>query len=262
MAYVAAGPNAPKTSIDFAVITDSFNTIIAHWQAYLTAGVVMIGVSLPVALADLVPSPTEIGFSGFKYDFAVLLTVQVLLFLPTLIVTPLMCFGVTKYTLNVTRGNAPDMAHIWEGFRHPFAYLWTAVLSGFVSFLGLILCIIGAYVTGGLMMFAYPLKVDTNVSGSLAVSMSWAMLKHEWLLGAVLYLVLGMIAGLGAFVEPIGAAFTLPFMFVAQVHLYNRFTGHYVAPPPVPQQQTPAPGQSAPPTPQPPPSGPNPYSKS
>ena len=111
-------------------------------------------------------------------------------------------------------------------------------------------------------MFAYPLKVDTNVSGSLAVSMSWAMLKHEWLLGAVFYLVIGMIAGVGGYFLSIGLMCTLPFLYIAQVHLYNRFTGHHIAPPPVQQQQPPAPGQSVPPTPQSPPSGPNPYSPS
>lgn len=247
MAFATPGPNYPQRKIDFGVITDSFNTLIAHWQAYLTAGVVMIGSSLPAVFLGLVPMPSEFGFEGFDFDFAFLFTAEVFLFLPTLIVVPLVCFGVTKFTLNVTRGNQPDPKHIWEGFRNPLGYLWTAILSGLVTFLGIFLCCFGAYVTGGLMMFTYPLKVETNSSGSEVVSSSWEMLKGDWFMAAVFYLVVGMIAGLGSTFIAIGAVFTLPYMYIAQVHLYNRYTGHYIPPQPQQPQQPhspyPRPGQ-------------------
>ena len=228
MAFATPGPHQQNRRVDFEVIGDCINTYIAHWQAYLTAGVVMLASAAPLYVVDLLPSLPDLGEKGNAIKVGAFLTYELLWLLPSLLLTPLMCVGVTKYTLNITRGGEPDMSHIWEGFRNPLSYLWMAFLTGLVSFLGILLCCFGMYVTAGLMMFTYPLKVETNASAGECVSTSWDMLKDQWGMAAVFCFVIEAIGSLAGTYESIGFALLWPFVYIAHVHLYNRYTGHHV----------------------------------
>lgn len=237
MAYNALGPGTPQRAIDFSVISESFNLLIAHWKVYCTAGAIAFLLLIPIyglqfafALVD------SLSVSSFlEENIALLLVFGMLLMVAMLVIQVAMIVGVTKFTLNVSRGLPADVSDLWYGFKDPLGYIGAMILIGLMMMVGVLACFVGTLVVAGLTMFVFPIKVDQQVSATEAISQSWEMLKDEWLMASLFAIVASIIQQIGGYACGIGMIFTFSFLYIAPVLLYNRYTGHYVHP----QQQAP-----------------------
>lgn len=252
---------SPREGIDFAIVSEAFALLGQHWKVYATAGVVALLAALPGQLIGVLPVFADAGLiesSAWTSESVALLTYP--LSFMAYVFDALMAVGVTLFTLNVIRGLPASPSDIWAGFRDPLGYIWLMILSGIVGLLGLIGCIIGVFVTMGLMMCVYAIKVDRNVTASDAVVQSWHMLKGEWAMAAVFFFVVSLISALGLLACCVGYAFTFSFQYIAAAILYNGYVGYvpqqsqqsvspyprpgqpgYGTPPTQPQEETPRP---------------------
>ncbi len=235
MSY-GAPSQSPPGGIDFGIVSEAFTLLTEHWKVYTVAGIVVLVASAPNQILTLPQSLAEAGIIEWTgWTTAPFGVLSLSLTLITYLFQALMAAGVTCYTLNVIRGKPASPSDIWIGFKDPLGYVWLMILSGIVGLLGIIACCIGVFVTTGLMMFVYALKVDRSLSATDAVAESWQMLKREWGMAAVFIFVIGFISGIGVIACGIGFAFTFAFQYIAAAILYNRFIGW------APQHQQPAP---------------------
>lgn len=100
-----------------------------------------------------------------------------------------------------------------------------AFLVGLCTALGVIACYIGAFVVGGLLMFAMPLIVDRNMAPVDAMKLSFETLKKDVAMAAIFYFVIGLCASIGGVACGIGAVFTFPVMPLAIAMVYRDYFG-------------------------------------
>lgn len=215
-----------RRDIDFGIISESFQMLVAHWKPYTIAGAVSLIAFIPSQIVGIAPLLKVMANpSAPPADPFANLALQYGLLIPALFINMFLAAGVSRYTLNVVQGFPADTSDIWEGFRDIPGYFATSFLAGLVGFLGIFACCIGTIVTCGLMMFAVPAKVAKGITPTAAISESWNLLKDQWLMAGVFYLVLSLISGLGSIACFVGQAFTYSFMYIGATILYCRYNG-------------------------------------
>jgi hypothetical protein len=224
----------PRQEIDWSVISEGFNLLFRHWQAYIVPGILVLVIYAPAVVIGYMPLFMAIMNNTAPDPFAAMGLLYLLLGIATL-VTLFVYPGIVLYTLNVVRGVPATTSDLWIGFKDPLGYFAVMFIAGLVTFLGVFACCIGVLFTAGLMMFALPIKVATGCTASDAVSQSWNMLKSQWLMAGVFYFVVNLISQLGSYACYIGLALTMPFLYIAPTLLYCRWVGIG----PVPQQADP-----------------------
>lgn len=228
MAYAVPGQQRPQPGIDFAVISEAFSYLTAHWRVYCIAGGIIFLVQIPGQVMSFLPLLEIMGtISSSPIDPTTATNIQYAMMVPVWLISIFLQVGIVNYTLKVRRGEPYSTSDLWVGMKDPVGYIWAAFLAAIVSMLGVIACIIGVLVTTGLMMFVLPAKVDQRLSGSDAVAESWNMLKSEWIMAALFVIVIGLISSLGVFACCIGMVFTMPFMYIAQTLLYCNYKGYF-----------------------------------
>jgi hypothetical protein len=105
--------------------------------------------------------------------------------------------------------------------------VWSHVGAGlifvFAVMVGSIACYIPGFIVGGLLMFIHPIIVHQRVGAPEAIRLSWSMLKpHIWTaLG--FYLLVSLVAGLGALLCGIGLLASYPIYALAISIVYRDF---------------------------------------
>jgi hypothetical protein len=160
--------------------------------------------------------------------------------------------GFYGLALRQVRGEALTVGGLFDGFRQLPALL----VAGFIVYLcvtiGSYLCVLPGLVLGGLFMFVPLLIMDRKLGPIQALTQSVELLKSQWIMAAVFYFVVSLIAGLGAIVCLVGVLVSLPLLFLSVAVGYSAMTQ-----PPMPPQM-PGYGPSTPGVWPPPPSvGPN-----
>jgi hypothetical protein len=215
-----------RRDVDFGVISEAFELLTKHWQPFTLAGAIFIVAQLPSFVVTFLPLVSL--FSGSDLPGSDPISAALLqygLLFPAVLVAVFLSFGVTRFTLNVVTGQPTSKSDIWYGFKDIPGTLALSLLVIIVTLLGMVGCCIGVVVTGGLVMFAIPIKVATGANATRALAESWNMLKSQWLMVACFNLVVVLISQLGQMACYVGQAFTFSFEFIAATLLYCRFVG-------------------------------------
>lgn len=136
--------------------------------------------------------------------------------------------GLYRMALRQARGKTISATGIFSAFDVAlpliFVGLLIAVLSGIVD----LLRVRGLGVTGvlwvGLLMFAPLAIVDRRLSTPAAIMESLRLLRKQWLMAALFFLVLSYVSVLGMFVCGVGILATLPLQFLSLAVGYLSFT--------------------------------------
>jgi len=157
---------------------------------------------------------------------------QLLRFLPfTLLLAPfnaILLGGLYRMALRQARGEAISATGIFSAFDVALPLLLVGlVIAVLINVVNLLLPP-GAGLLNllwqGLFMFAPLAIVDRRLSAPAAVVESFSLLKKQWLMTALFFLVLTIVSALGGLICGVGIVATLPLLFLSLAVGYLSFT--------------------------------------
>lgn len=100
-----------------------------------------------------------------------------------------------------------------------------ALLQTVIVAIGLALCILPGIVAIALLMFSVPLVVDQRIRGVEAIRQSFEMLKSQWLMATLFFIVVSTLGFVGFLLCGVGLILTLPLYYLSVAVAYNDFAG-------------------------------------
>lgn len=220
-------PQQPK--IRFEAISDAWHFFAAEWQTWVVSMLigllVMAGIPAVFALASILPSALSDREPGPELIVGLIL---VMVFCSLLLGAWIMA-GWYKMASNQVRGIPISIADTFSQAHLIPKMLGVYILYSLGMTVGILGCYVGAFVVGGLLMLAMPLAVDQPLGVFECLSRSFEKLKKDWLLASLFYLVVYVLAGLGAYVCCVGLLVTYPLMFLSIAVVYRDV---FLTPPP------------------------------
>jgi zinc-ribbon domain len=133
--------------------------------------------------------------------------------------------GLYRTAFKQMRGETISIGDLFSGKDLMVNMLLTLLLVGLCTIGGAFLCIIPAYIVGGLLMFSVPLVVERGLSPVDALRASFEKTKGNWLMFTLFAFVLALIAGAGAIACYVGMLLTYPLYFLITAVAYRDVFG-------------------------------------
>lgn len=223
-----SGNRRYKPYIDWDVITESFSLMWPKFGTWFSAGAIfgLILLAFIAAGAGLYFAVVGFDFESLVFSYTTQLVLQAVIYgvliLGYAIIGPLLA-GMCLMALKARRGQEYGLTDLFS----PFSRFFDFALASFTIYLMVLVatfcCYIPGLVIGALTMFILPVMVDKGYSFGEAFTYSLDLLKKHWLMATLMYLVIGILAGIGAIACIIGVFFTLPLYYVIPALLYDNF---------------------------------------
>jgi hypothetical protein len=142
----------------------------------------------------------------------------------------LLMAGLFKYYLKLIRAEGATIADAFAGFSSAAGQLiLLGLVSGFLTTLGYVFCIIPGIYLSVCWIFALPLVIDRNLAFWDALELSRKMVSKHWFIVFAFLLVAGLLAGCGALACCVGIFVTIPIASVAIMYAYEDIFGQKAA---------------------------------
>lgn len=217
-----------KPYIDWDVITEAFSLMWSNFGKWFSAGAIVALVVLAFVAAGigvyLVTFGIDIETFGADLgaQFAIQGVIYAVLLLGYALIGPLLA-GMCLMALKARRGQEYGLDDLFSPFSRFFEFALASFTIYLMVIVGSICCYIPGFLIGGLTMFILPVMVDKGYSFGEAFSYSIDLLKQHWLMATLMYLVLGILSGLGVIACFVGVFFTWPLYYVIPSLLYDNF---------------------------------------
>lgn len=133
--------------------------------------------------------------------------------------------GLHKTAIKQLRGGAISVGDLFSGGDIFLRVIGAFIVMGILTILGALLCILPAFVVGGVLWFTMPLIVDRNLSISEALSASYNATKANWFMFTLFAFVVGLLASLGQFACYVGLLVSYPLYFTITAVAYRDVFG-------------------------------------
>lgn len=143
-----------------------------------------------------------------------------------------MLIGVHVVCWRVLLGGRADVGDLFKGFNYFVPALVACLLIGIFTMLGLIACLIGAFVVSAVFQFTYLFIVDRNMDFWPAMQASHEVVKKDYFGFLVFLLALIGINILGALACLVGLLVTIPLHYMAVTVAYRDLVGFASPAPP------------------------------
>ena len=231
----ATGGGAPMYSgygqppkVRFEVIAEAWQLFTQQMGTWIMAVVIMVGIMMVpiVVMMFAVILPIMAAASG-NHDAGAAMGIGMLLIMGVgmivvAAVSIVLMAGMFRMAIKQVRGEPIQISDLWSATDVFWNLLGGMFLVGLATAAGSMLCYLPGLVVAGLFMLSIPLIVDQKLGPIEAMSRSWNLLKQEWLMAGLLYLVLTCIMGLGGMVV-VGILFTYPLFFLGIALVYRDF---------------------------------------
>jgi uncharacterized membrane protein len=263
MAY--PGSTGSRT-VRFEVIGEAwrlFSANMANWVISLLVMLIVIGAVYVIGMLILFPMlglGAMMGMAGGEGAAAAgsLIGMMIGILLMMVLMAAVYGFlgaGLFRMAVSEVRGRKAQVGDLFAATDVIVPMILAAVLIGILTTIGSWLCIIPAFIVGGMTMLTYPLIVDQKMGVVDALTTSFNTLKRDILMATLLYLVLIILAAVGGMLCGIGALFTTPLIFLSIALVYRDFfPEQFAATGPLDPM---APPPAGPPPAAPPPAGPS-----
>jgi hypothetical protein len=114
----------------------------------------------------------------------------------------------------------------WKEAFNTRGMFWQLLLAGILTniaqYFGLLLCLVGAFFIGGLLMLTPAFISDKKLDAVTAMSASWSAIKPSWPIAGLLFLVISLILSLSPCCLAVGYLVGLPvYALTVAVTYYN-----------------------------------------
>lgn len=207
-------------------IGEGWRMFVAQWQAWVVNSlVVFVVASLPafpivvacwivfvgaaVISAGQAPNPAGIT-AGI---IAALVGVVIFVFLLALAAGSFFSAGLHRAALKQLRGEKVVVADVFSGGRYFLRVAGATLILAALSFIGLLMCILPAFLVSGLFYFTVFLIVDKDLGVIDAMRTSYDTCKKNVLWFALFGLILSVIAQAGYYALYVGLLVSYPLLF-------------------------------------------------
>lgn len=230
--YGGMQPNRPVARIRFEAIGEAWSLFQQNMGVWIGASLIcfLIG-GIVVAPFYVMLMGAMIGASaaagdGSRHSPAAaalgggVILMSFLMMAAVLVVSAFLRAGMFTLALKQVRGQPIAIGDMFSAGRVVVPLLGLVLISGIAEYFGSI-AIVGGYILGGLWLAADLLVIDRGMGPVDALRASWKALQPEWLMAAVFFFVIALIASLGGVVCGIGALFTVPLFFLSIAIIYR-----------------------------------------
>ncbi|MCB0824675.1 MAG: hypothetical protein KDC26_00650 [Armatimonadetes bacterium] len=223
---------APNRGIEFSVISEAFEFVKANIGAVcgfyavglIASYVVSYAIQLPTIMAQVAAASTDNAAAATGFSLAAL-PFQMLGGIAQYGVLGLFNGGIAYMVIKYLRGEKVEFGDGFNAFSQALPLILGGIIASFLTALGLIGCIVGAFVVGGLFIPLYTILVHEKLSVMEALKRSAELVKPYLVMGAVFFLVQGLLGSLGVLACCIGIFFTMPMMAACGTFIYRDLTG-------------------------------------
>lgn len=132
--------------------------------------------------------------------------------------------GMYHMALKQIQGEAVTLKDMFSlGGSSVFSHIVVGFVISMGVMIGSIACYLPAFLIGGLLMFSQPILIHQKIGPMAALSQSWNLLKGQIWMAAAFYLVISLVASLGAIVCGVGMLFTYPLYPLAVSLIYRDY---------------------------------------
>jgi hypothetical protein len=222
-------PTGPR--IRFEVIGEAWTELTRNmgtWIVALLIPIIIVGAIAGVGYMVMV-LPLLFGGDAVPNLMAVMFGYLVVLVL-VLVASGAFFGALYRMAIRQIRGETPSINDLFQSFDLAPRFIVAHLLIGILSYIGFFLCVIPGLIVSGMSFLAYPILADQNVGSVDAIRMSWEALKKDALMAILFFIVLAIVAQLGAVACGIGAVITMPMLFLGSAIVYRDFFPQRFAP--------------------------------
>jgi len=134
--------------------------------------------------------------------------------------------GLFKYYLKLIRSEGATIADAFAGFSSVAGQLiLLGLVSGFLTTLGYIVCLLPGIYLSVCWIFALPLVIDRNRMFWDAMELSRKMVSKHWFIVFAFLVVVALLAACGALACCVGVFVTMPIATIAILYAYEDIFG-------------------------------------
>lgn len=205
----------------------------AQWKGWVMLGLGMFGaVVVPMTLFFIFAIVTwnataavSMGSAGpsdaSPVGIFLIVASSFLLMLVMLPLSALLISGMHKAALKQLRGGQVEFKDLFSARDQLLQVLGAQLLLGLLGFLGMLICVIPAFIVGGLLFFTLPLIIDRKLGVIDAMKASAEMTKPNLLMFTLFAIVVQLIAGAGEIACGVGLLATIPLLFTMTAVAYR-----------------------------------------
>jgi hypothetical protein len=216
-------------------IAEGWRMFVEQWQTWVLMSLITFAVLLVpiiacyfvafvVILAAAAAEGGRRGGGGGPEAMGAVLLFYFVIFAGAIIAALIQSYftcGMYQAALKQLRGARLEVRDLFSAGNKFGRCLGASILIGICVMIGVILCIIPAFIVAGMLMFTIPLILDRNLRITDAMTTSWELGKQNMLMFTLYAFVVSLIAQAGAYACYIGLLATWPLQFTMTIIAYR-----------------------------------------
>lgn len=229
--YPRASGRPPRREVDLAVIGDAWRIVTGNLGPFIIASLMLVVIGFvcyAVFFAPVFMAAFSAGASGetaAQPDIVMQLLLGLGFQISFSVAAGLVMSSIVQMGLKGIRGEEISVSDAFSGFTNqPLQVLLAGLLVGIATGIGTMLCYLPGFIVAGLLSLTIPYIVDRKMSAIEGLKASWSTMSPFWVMGALLFFVGSLVAGLGACACFVGMFVTFPMLYVTNSVVYEDLT--------------------------------------
>lgn len=222
----------PSGSIRFEVIGEAFNQVKANMATWAITTLLMAIIGYAVMFLIMLPIQIVLRgiiSSGSSGNFMVAMIVMMggyfVAIAASMIVNGFLLAGIMRMALNQLKGLPVQVGDLFAAKDVAPQAIVASLVTSLLIGIGSMFCYIPGLILAGLFMLTIPIVVEQRLPAMDAIKKSVELMKPHLVMATLFYIVLAIVAGLGAIACIVGLLVTIPILFFGIAITYRDFCG-------------------------------------
>jgi uncharacterized membrane protein len=205
-------------------ISEGFRMFTEQWQAWVLQALVMIAALLVIVAVEYVAFFFVVAVVaaalGDSSVVLILVLLPAFLTLSMIAGSALVC-GMYKSAFKQLLGGRVELGDLFSGMDLFVPVVLAQLCVGALTFVGVLFCIVPAFIVAGLFYFTLPLIIHRRLGVIDAMRTSFELAKQNLLMFTLFALVVGILVQAGSYLCYVGLLATFPLQFTIGVVAYR-----------------------------------------